>query len=161
MVPAQFGYIPAMPITPTGKIDRKQLASIELKPVTRNQIYTAPRTEIEQEIARVWQTGLGVDRVGLSDNFFEIGGHSLKIIELLVELKPKYPMIKINDFFTHPTVQSLAYRIEELYREKQETEQASAGRIGGNDQTEEVLAEYPERLQTTKKSYDESSVHSC
>ncbi|MED4763642.1 amino acid adenylation domain-containing protein [Brevibacillus laterosporus] len=151
MVPAQFGYIPAMPITPTGKIDRKQLASIELKPVTRNQIYTAPRTEIEQEIARVWQTGLGVDRVGLSDNFFEIGGHSLKIIELLVELKPKYPMIKINDFFTHPTVQSLAYRIEELYREKQETEQASAGRIGGNDQTEEVLAEYPERLHTTKK----------
>lgn len=151
MIPAQFGYLSSMPIAPTGKIDRKKLATIELKPVTGTQMYIAPKTEVEQEIARVWEIGLGVERVGANDNFFEIGGHSLKIIELLVELKPKYPLLKINDFFTHPTVQALAHRIEELNQEEQNTEHTDSGMIDSNSQTEEVLTEYPERLQTTKK----------
>nr|WP_113755791.1 non-ribosomal peptide synthetase [Brevibacillus laterosporus] len=151
MIPAQFGYITTMPITPTGKIDRKYLANIELIPMTKNRIYIAPKTEIEQEIARVWQTGLGVDKVSLSDNFFEIGGHSLKILELLVELKPKHPMLKINDFFTYPTVQSLAQRIEELHLDQHKKEQASTASSAMNRRMEEVLAEYPERLRTTKQ----------
>lgn len=138
MVPGHFIMLDSMPLSPTGKIDRKRLGTYDIPAIVEEDSeYVAPNTELEREIAAAWERSLHRSRVGLHDNFFEIGGHSLKILETLVLLKPSFPKLKINDFFLYPTVHSMAGRVVELENETVE-EDAFAG-------VEEIrdLAEYP------------------
>ncbi|MGF7049483.1 amino acid adenylation domain-containing protein/thioester reductase-like protein [Paenibacillus sp. DS2015] len=115
MIPSHFGYLEVMPVSPTGKIDRKQLAVYEVEVVEEeNTHYDAPRNELEQEISAAWEKAIKRTRIGIHDDFFEVGGHSLKILEILVILKPKFPNLKINDFFAFPTIAQLAERVLEL-----------------------------------------------
>ncbi|HEY2494516.1 MAG TPA: amino acid adenylation domain-containing protein [Paenibacillus sp.] len=115
MIPSHFGYLEVMPVSPTGKIDRKQLAVYEVEIVEEETThYDAPRNELEQEISAAWEKAIKRTRISIHDDFFEIGGHSLKILEILVVLKPKFPSLKINDFFAFPTIAQLAERVLEL-----------------------------------------------
>lgn len=115
MIPSHFGYLEVMPVSPTGKIDRKQLAVYEVEIVEEeNTHYDAPRNELEQEISAAWEKAMKRTRISIHDDFFEVGGHSLKILEILVMLKPKFPNLKINDFFAFPTISQLAERVLEL-----------------------------------------------
>lgn len=105
MVPDHFFQLDEMPLSPTGKINRKQLAAIEKAPET--DTYVAPENENQQILADAWQKSLGIPCVGIRDNFFHIGGHSLKVLEILVQVKRHFPFLKIQDFFEHHTIEEL------------------------------------------------------
>ncbi|GAA0409209.1 amino acid adenylation domain-containing protein [Paenibacillus motobuensis] len=146
MVPGQFMMLESMPLSPTGKIDRKRLGTYDIPvQVEEDFNYVAPVTELEKEIAVAWENSLHRSRVGLYDNFFEIGGHSLKILETLVLLKPRFPKLKINDFFVYSTVHAMAERVIELM-DVTEEEDSFAG-------SEEIrdLAEYPRMFGGNRK----------
>jgi acyl carrier protein len=111
MMPSHFIFLDRLPLTTVGKVDRLALPKPEA--VSRN-LFVAPRTELEQSLANVWQSVLVVPRVGLDDNFFDLGGHSLLIARIHFVLREKLKReIAIVDFFTYPTVRSLAQRLEE------------------------------------------------
>ncbi len=111
MMPSHFIFLDRLPLTTVGKVDR--LALPKPNAVSRN-LFVAPRTELEQSLANIWQAALAVPRVGLDDNFFDLGGHSLLIARVHFILREKFKReIAIVDFFTYPTVRALAQRLEE------------------------------------------------
>ncbi len=111
MIPSYFVQIDNMPLTPNGKVDRKALPEPEARPVNE---YVAPKSDKEREIAAVWQEVLGLEKVGIHDNFFDVGGNSLKIIKLSVELKNRMGIeIPVAKMFQYPTIASLAGYIAE------------------------------------------------
>lgn len=123
MVPERFIEMEQMPLSPTGKIDRKQLAELEILLSPTNN-YEGPENEMQQRLALAWQDVLGIERVGIRDNFFHIGGHSLKILEILVRIKKYAPFLTIQDFFQYQTISELDhyiknYRFEESNSAKQ------------------------------------------
>ncbi|EPZ46064.1 non-ribosomal peptide synthetase [Alicyclobacillus acidoterrestris] len=114
-IPTHFVHLQELPISPTGKIDRKSLAVVDYTPQsTVTGEVVLPATETEQLIASAWQATLGLHAIGVDENFFEIGGTSLKIIDVLVKLKPRFPGVRIVDFYECPTIRTLAERIEGL-----------------------------------------------
>jgi amino acid adenylation domain-containing protein len=108
MVPATFIFLEALPLTPNGKIDRKALPEPGTSRPKLAESYVAPKTEIEQTIATIWQEVLGLDKVGRHDNFFDLGGHSLRMVQVHSKLKVHFeqelPMIKL---FEHPTIAAM------------------------------------------------------
>ncbi|MFP5263127.1 MAG: amino acid adenylation domain-containing protein [Blastocatellia bacterium] len=109
MVPSMFIMLEAMPISPNGKLDRKSLPDLSNYRPELCVNYAPPQTEVERAIASVWQAVLRIDKVGLHDNFFDLGGHSLLIVQAHSRLREQYKWnISILDMFKHPTVSSLA-----------------------------------------------------
>jgi amino acid adenylation domain-containing protein len=108
MVPAQIVKLEHMPLTPNGKVDRKALPEPEVLGAEREAGYVAPGTELESRLCAIWAKVLGVPRVGVHDNFFDLGGHSLSLIRLRSEaqvlLGRDLPLV---DFFTYPTIRAL------------------------------------------------------
>jgi tyrocidine synthetase-3 len=84
MIPARFVEIEKIPLNPNGKVDRNILPEPGARPGNE---YVAPGTDKEREIAEIWKQVLGLEKVGIYDNFFDTGGNSLKIIKLTIELK--------------------------------------------------------------------------
>lgn len=108
MVPAAFVQLEALPLTPSGKVDRKNLPAPRWEGQTE-QAYSAPRGELERAIARIWQELLHLERVGVDDSFFDLGGHSLLLIRSyrrLSEITDRE--LTIMDMFRFPTVRTLA-----------------------------------------------------
>ncbi len=106
MLPERLIEVQEMPLSPTGKIDRKQLAKMDVATLVTSR-YDAPENAIQQMLAQAWEHVLGIERVGIHDNFFHIGGHSLKILEILVQVKKHAPILKIQDFFHYQTIAEL------------------------------------------------------
>lgn len=112
MMPTKCRQLDEIPFAPTGKVDRKALEKVTAERVAFNTgVYVAPRNAIEQDIARVWQQVLKLERVSVTDDLFDIGGHSLKIIEMLSSLKKTYATLTIKDFFDLKTVEKLAEKV--------------------------------------------------
>jgi surfactin family lipopeptide synthetase A len=115
MMPSYFVFLEQMPLTQNGKINRRALPKPQ---ITSPDIYSAPASLLEQKIAKVWQDVLGVERVGLDSNFFDLGAHSLLVARvrfiLCEELKRN---IAIVDFFTYPTVRSLARHLDQAQQD--------------------------------------------
>jgi amino acid adenylation domain-containing protein len=86
MIPAAFAQLDAIPLTPNGKLDRRALPAPESTPLPTAR-FLAPRSETEQRLARCWARALGVDRVGVDDGFFELGGNSLLAVRLLADVE--------------------------------------------------------------------------
>ena len=106
MIPAVFVRLPAMPLTPNGKIDRSALPAPSV--VVAN-VSVAPSDGLEQSIAAVWSDLLGLERVGVTQNFFDLGGHSLLAVQLQRRLRAQLARdLSIVDIFRFPTVRSLA-----------------------------------------------------
>ncbi|MEK4028112.1 amino acid adenylation domain-containing protein [Pseudobacillus sp. FSL P4-0506] len=126
MVPTYIQYIKEMPVSPSGKIDRRTLSTYELMKQEQTVAKNLPRTKTEKVISEAWKTTLKLPAIDIYDNFFEIGGHSLKILETLVLLKPEYPQLRINDFFMYPTIAELASRALELSAVTANTEKTAA-----------------------------------
>ncbi|TVT88096.1 non-ribosomal peptide synthetase [Pseudomonas sp. RGB] len=97
MVPAHFMFLAQMPLTPNGKLDRKGLPEPDASQM--QQQYVAPETELEQQIAAIWAQVLRLPHVGLNDNFFEVGGHSLLAIQITsrvqAELGLEVPLVEV------------------------------------------------------------------
>ncbi len=109
MVPAAVVVLEALPLTPHGKVDRQRLPAPEPSRRQADADYLAPQTELERTIASIWQELLHVESVGLHDNFFDLGAHSLLLIQahrkLQEILRRDFSLI---DFFRYPTTRSLA-----------------------------------------------------
>ncbi len=86
MIPSYFVRLEQMPLTPNGKLDRRALPAPEGS-VQSSEVYLAPRTAAEAQLVLIWQDILGVARVGVRDNFFEIGGHSLRATLLVSRIQ--------------------------------------------------------------------------
>jgi amino acid adenylation domain-containing protein len=109
MVPAVFVILDSLPVGPNGKLDRKALPAPESSRRTSSAEYVAPRSEIERAITEVWCGALQVDKLGVHDNFFDLGGHSLLMVKVhrrLVEVLGRE--IEVLDLFRFPTVSTLA-----------------------------------------------------
>src|SRR6185369_5274785 len=87
MIPAAFVTLEALPLTPNGKVDRRRLSAMEAVQPEVKETYVSPRSELERGIAGVWQEVLKVQKVGVHDNFFNLGGHSLLIVQVNDKLR--------------------------------------------------------------------------
>ncbi|MCK9800928.1 amino acid adenylation domain-containing protein [Pseudomonas sp. MAFF 302030] len=102
MLPSAYVMLPAFPLTPNGKLDRKALPAPARE---RQASYRAPRNERETLLAELWSQVLGVERVGLDDNFFELGGHSLTATRLVSRLRSSLGLeVPVRALFQHPTL---------------------------------------------------------
>jgi len=107
-VPAAFVRLDALPLTANGKIDRQALAGSHApRPPSQTQ-YVAPRTAIETSLSRIWAAILGCDRIGVDDDFFELGGDSIQCIQILADARAEGLIFTARDLFSHPTVAALA-----------------------------------------------------
>ncbi|MWV42875.1 amino acid adenylation domain-containing protein [Paenibacillus sp. HJL G12] len=157
MVPKYMCFLKEMPLSPTGKIDRKKLATYELTHEEVDSDYIAPVTDLQRQVSEAWEKALSQPRISIHDDFFEIGGYSLKILEILVVLKPSYPQLKINDFFVYPTIAKLSERIEELAQEASISQQSED--VDGPIQD---LSEYPlsfsSPLDSSKRVFSQKNI---
>jgi acyl carrier protein len=109
MVPSAFATLESMPLTPNGKVDRKALASLDLSGVELKDSYVAPRNIVEEVLADIWAKVLKVDRVGVYDNFFEIGGNSLVATQVVSRTRESFNIqLPLLSFFKATTVAELA-----------------------------------------------------
>ncbi len=114
MIPTYFVQLEQIPLTPTGKVDRKALPTPEIKSEIQ---YTAPRNKIEEQLVEIWSEVLGIQRekIGIDHNFFRLGGHSLKAARLLARIHKKLDVeIPLAKMFETPTVRGLFLFILEL-----------------------------------------------
>lgn len=112
MVPDVFVWIDSLPLTPNGKIDRQALpAPVTPGRITNRADGSVPRSEAEQVIADVWKRVLGLSEIGMHDNFFDLGGHSILAIKVQAELSQAFGQrLPIVELFRSPTIEGLAAR---------------------------------------------------
>lgn len=112
MVPNDVVVLDAMPLTPNGKLDRKQLPSPQDTAQAETAEYEAPKDEVQQIIVNVWQETLKLEKVGIKDNFFDLGGHSLLVIMVHHLLQDKLTTpISLTDLYRFPTIESLTQHL--------------------------------------------------
>lgn len=108
MIPTAFVWLEAWPLLPNGKIDRQALPP----PARFRMAYLAPRTPLETAVAAIWARVLGVEPVGVRDNFIELGGHSLDAIQIIAHIESTWHLsVSLVDFFAASTVEKLAAAI--------------------------------------------------
>ncbi len=115
MIPSLLILMDSLPLTPSGKIDRKALPVPDaIRPELQNA-FLAPRTFVEKKVAAVWAEVLKLEKVGVDDNFFDLGGHSLLAVQVISRLRQALRVeIPLRELFENPTVASLAVRIEQI-----------------------------------------------
>ncbi len=108
MIPSVWTELQAIPLTPNGKVNRRQLAEVVAIPVAA-QDYVAPRTATEETLAGIWKELLDLERVGIYDDFFELGGHSLMAIRVLSAIRTAFGKeLAIREMFDSPTIAALS-----------------------------------------------------
>jgi len=113
MLPSGFGFLEELPLGPSGKLDRRALASLDVEDPSRASTWLAPRTSAEEKVAHVWSTVLGRERIGANDHFFELGGHSLLATQAVSRLRSAFGVeLPLQAIFEAPTVAALARRLE-------------------------------------------------
>jgi acyl carrier protein len=133
MVPAAFMVLDHFSLNANGKLDRRALP---MPDGTRqlDQALVEPRSDLEKQLAEIWQEVLAVEQVGIHDNFFDLGGHSLKLVELHKKLGDKIDTpLTLVDLFAHPTVSALVEHIS-----KPQT--STGGRSGEVDRVTNMAA---------------------
>ena len=114
MVPAAFVELDRMPLTPNGKVDRRALPAPGQTTTVGGDGYVAPRTAVEQTLALMWGELLRVEKVGIHDDFFDSGGHSLLAAQLSTRLRVAFKVeLPLRKLFEAPTICQLARLIEE------------------------------------------------
>jgi acyl-coenzyme A synthetase/AMP-(fatty) acid ligase/acyl carrier protein len=109
MVPAAFVWLESMPTTPTGKADRQALPAAGASVFAREVTYVAPRKRIETRLAQIWSRTLGVERVGIHDDFLDLGGDSLSAATIVVALAKELEVeVPLKGVFEYPTVATFA-----------------------------------------------------
>jgi amino acid adenylation domain-containing protein len=119
MVPGVFVQVPALPVTAHGKVDRCALPAPDGGNTLADEAYVAPRTLVEERLGAILATLLRIERVGINDNFFLLGGHSLLGTQLITNISRSFGVeLSLLTLFDHPTVAAMAAEIERLVRSK-------------------------------------------
>jgi aryl carrier-like protein len=119
MLPSAFVGLDALPLTPNGKVDRRALKAPENLRPELTASFQPPQSEMEQQIAKFWQEVLHLDKVGIHDNFFDLGGHSLLILQVNNKLRAILQQdISVVTMFQNPTIYSLAEYLSKQTKEK-------------------------------------------
>lgn len=126
-VPGVFVFLEAWPLTPNGKVDRKALPAPEF---TSTSDYVAPRTPVEEVLAGIWSEVLTRPRIGVRDDFFRIGGHSLLAAKVLARVREAFAIeVPIHRMFAAPTVSGLADVLADLQSEPGQVATIAALRV--------------------------------
>ncbi|MBN8247655.1 MAG: amino acid adenylation domain-containing protein, partial [Verrucomicrobia bacterium] len=112
MAPSVFVFLDQLPRTPSGKTDRSALPAPEMRRPDLDVPYAAPQTAVQRTLAEVWADRLGLDRVGVDDNFFDLGGNSLVSIQCIAHLEERGLRLPIVKHYEHPTIRACAAFLE-------------------------------------------------
>lgn len=116
MVPAAFTVLDKMPLSNSGKVDRKRLPAPEISRSSLAETYVEPRTEVERVLARIWSEVLAVKQVGVHDNFFELGGDSILSVQIVARSLQAGLQLTAPQIFYHQTIAGLASVAESTTR---------------------------------------------
>ncbi|HEX5759683.1 MAG TPA: amino acid adenylation domain-containing protein, partial [Thermoanaerobaculia bacterium] len=112
MVPSAFVFLGALPMAPTGKVDRRALPAPDRARPALETAYAAPAGADEEALARIWEELLGRERIGAHDNLFALGGHSLLVAQIVSRVRQELGVeLPIPEIFEHPTIAALAPRL--------------------------------------------------
>ena len=104
MIPSYYVILDAIPLTPNGKIDKKALPKITSSDLIQ-KAYVAPRNEVERQLVEIWKEVLGIEKIGITDNFFDLGGHSLLVGQIINRVyKRLNKSVSFKSFFKNPTI---------------------------------------------------------
>jgi acyl carrier protein len=121
MIPSAFVYLDALPLTSHGKIDRRALPAPDAERPALAEAFVAPQTPAEKSLASIWTKLLHIDRIGINDNYFELGGDSLLATQLVSQVRSVFEVeLPLVELFRHPTLAELAASIEEAMIEQME-----------------------------------------
>ena len=113
MIPSNFFILDELPVTSNGKVDRNKLKDLETTSLEVSTEYVEPETDLEKQIAEVWKEVLGLERVGIHNSFFDLGGHSLLLLQLREKLnKVVEKEISVVDLFQYPNISAFAKFLE-------------------------------------------------
>ena len=114
MVPSAFVLLEAMPKTPNGKVDRRNMPAPQAADFTEPNEYVAPNDELESELSKIWATVLSKDKVGIRDNFFDLGGHSLLAARLMHRIEQTFAQrLPLAALLQAPTIEQLAAQLRQ------------------------------------------------
>ncbi|MEE9397815.1 MAG: amino acid adenylation domain-containing protein [Methylococcales bacterium] len=114
MIPSAFVFLEAMPLTHNGKINRRELPEPDNARGRTEQIYVPPRDELEQKLTELWEKVLNKRPLGVMDNFFEFGGHSLLAVRLTADIEKEFnKTVPLSLFFQYPTIASFSRWLRE------------------------------------------------
>ncbi|WP_031463448.1 non-ribosomal peptide synthetase [Paenibacillus polymyxa] len=114
MVPSYFVQLEQLPLTPNGKVDRRALPRPE-GGISSGAEYVPPQNQLQAQLVSIWKEVLEIERIGIKDNFFEAGGHSLRATHVISFIhKQLHKNVQLKDLFQHPTIEQFAQVIEAL-----------------------------------------------
>jgi amino acid adenylation domain-containing protein len=113
MSPARFIFVEELPTTSSGKLNRAALPELESARPELESMYVAPQTRAERDLAAIWRRVLDLDRVGIDDNFFALGGDSIRAIQVIAAAEAAGARLTVQDLFRHQTVRQLAAQVSE------------------------------------------------
>ena len=120
MVPSAWAWTEALPLTPSGKTDRRALPVPNETWPGLTEVFVAPYTPTEEVLAGIWTTVLGVEEISVSDNFFDLGGHSLSAVQVMSRVRAALQVdLPLHALFAAPTVAGLALVIETAHQGEQ------------------------------------------
>ena len=123
MVPSDFVLLKTLPLTPNGKVDRKALPLLEQPRLELERAFVAPRTLTEKKLADIWAEVLGINRVGIHNNFFELGGNSIQAVQVMSRVRQEFHVeIPLPTFYEEPTIANLAVLIAQKLAEQTDGE---------------------------------------
>jgi amino acid adenylation domain-containing protein len=141
MVPSTFVFMDALPTSPNGKLDRRALPEVDAQRPDLEESFVAPRSEAERVIAEIWKETLKLEEVGVNDNFFDLGGHSLLMTIMHGKLRQAFgKSLSMIEMFTYPTIEALA----EFF--------TSCKEIEGSDVEESVFDKVYDRVKKQKEA---------
>ena len=111
MVPAAIVLLGALPLGANGKVDRRQLRQAALRPGPVRAAHRAPDGAVEERLAAIWSAVLELERVGVDDHFLDLGGDSIKAIQMLTRAREQGMELTVRELFEHPTIAGLAARL--------------------------------------------------
>lgn len=118
MIPVYFVQMSQFPVTVNDKIDRNNLPIPEKKIARSYGEFIAPSSEMEKEVAKVWQSVLNINKISNNDNFFNLGGHSLMAFKVVYKLNQRLNIqFPLRDFFENPTIAGISEKIENYFRD--------------------------------------------
>ncbi|MFS0838324.1 amino acid adenylation domain-containing protein [Paenibacillus sp. 1P03SA] len=149
MIPAQFVFLDAMPLTSNGKINRRALPEPDGS-VRMTADYVQPESEMEHTLAEIWQDVLGVKKIGIRDNFFELGGDSIKALQIAARLNGRGLKMELRDLFRHPQIEQVVPYIQIVQRT------INQGIVQGRTELAPIQRRFFERHRTDLHHYNQA-----